>query len=101
MTTNVTNATHTEDHLDELILPEDDPIDNIITQGTEEVEEAEEEYDPDEPQQNLPERKVDSVWADIDTELDWDKGSMLNTTFKTVRAEVFDNYFMNGDTIAL
>ena len=31
----------------------------------------------------------------------WQQGSLLNSTFNILRQEVYDNYFMNGDTIAL
>ena len=41
------------------------------------------------------------IWSLIDTPIDSQSGSLLKSTFKTLRSEVFDNKFITGDTIAL
>ena len=42
-----------------------------------------------------------NVFESVGRAVTYQKGSMLNSTFKVVRREVYDNYFMNDDTIAL
>jgi hypothetical protein len=80
---------------------------NITTNKTEHIYHPEEEIpleptvEPEEPQTPLPMVEDLPPWAPIDEPVLIDTGPLLKSTFKTLRAEVFDNHFMTGDTIAL